>query len=179
MSARPGLTYRYDHLINFRHFDFPPGSHHGFRWVDIKRYTMPSGPAVDRAADRAVLAALIADPQFRDTYDGAGADSNSNRHGQWWLDRLAPSAYERVGARAATAVISSWATQHGSLPDELGASLMHEVYAPILMASSRYLLGRLPVQAMHDYGPVHVDFHELVLIDRESGSLLLIVAADD
>ncbi|MCX4781501.1 hypothetical protein [Streptomyces sp. NBC_01264] len=54
-------------FINFRHFDFPDGLGHGYRWVHIKRFHLP--PA--SPADQDLLAALIAHPEFRDTYDGS------------------------------------------------------------------------------------------------------------
>lgn len=46
-------------------------------------------------------------------------------------------------------------------------------------ATSRYALGALPESALHDYGPIHIEFHELVLIGRSLGTLALLVAADD
>ncbi|MGV9269505.1 hypothetical protein ACWDRR_33130 [Kitasatospora sp. NPDC003701] len=41
------------------------------------------------------------------------------------------------------------------------------------------MLGQLPEDAFHDYGPIHIDYHELVLIDRLAATLILLVAADD
>lgn len=160
-------------FINFRHFDFGEGSH-GFRWINVKRFQLSS----ETWDDRDVLAALIAHPQFRDTYDGAGVQ-DWPRHGQWWLDRITPDSYETVDAAAAVDTLHSWANQHGAVPQSLGARLGQEIYAPIRKATSRYLLGQLPEDAHHDYGPLHIDYHELVLIDRPAVRLTLLVAADD
>ncbi|MFG2228367.1 hypothetical protein [Streptomyces sp. NPDC048644] len=42
--------------------------------------------------------------------------------------------------------------------------LRQEIYTPIHMATSRYLLGQLPEDAFHGYGPIHIDYYELVLV---------------
>ncbi|MFD6113880.1 hypothetical protein ACFWG0_27755 [Streptomyces yangpuensis] len=128
--------------------------------------------------DRDVLAALIAHPQFRNTYDGAGVQ-DWPRHGQWWLDRITPDAYETADAVTAVDVIRSWANQHGDIPDSLASRLYQEIYTPIREATSRHLLGQLPEDEFHDYGPIHIDYHELILIDRQAATLTLLVAADD
>ncbi|MEV5573214.1 hypothetical protein AB0L06_24485 [Spirillospora sp. NPDC052269] len=173
MEPVPAVVHLDSPFINFRDFDFGEGSH-GFRWVDLKRFRL-SPEALD---DRDVLAALIAHPQFRDTYDGSGVQ-DWPRHGQWWLDRIAPGTYEAVDAATAVDSIRSWADQHGAVPEPLASRLRQEIYAPIREATSRYLLGRLPEDAFHDYGPIHIDFHELLLINRPAATLTLLVAADD
>ncbi|MEV6756515.1 hypothetical protein [Streptomyces sp. NPDC051214] len=160
-------------FINFRDFDFGEGSH-GYRWVNVKRFQLSSAALNDRD----VLAALIAHPQFRDTYDGAGVQ-DWPRHGQWWLDRITPDNYKLVDAATAVDTIRSWADQHGAVPESLASRLRQEICSPIRRATSRYLLGQLPEDALHDYGPLHVDFHELVLVDRPAATLTLLVAADD
>ncbi|MFB7997026.1 hypothetical protein ACFC4G_29895 [Streptomyces sp. NPDC056002] len=162
-------------FVTFRDFDFGAGSH-GYRWIDTKRFALPTDPP--DADDRALLAALIAHPQFRDTYDGAGVQ-DWPRHGRWWLEHVTPGGYQAVDAVTATDLIRTWAARHGDVPQELEARLMEHPYAPIRTATSRYALGELPEDALHDYGPIHIDFHELVLIDRPAATLTLLVAADD
>ncbi|MCX5215909.1 hypothetical protein OG689_42980 [Kitasatospora sp. NBC_00240] len=173
MEPVPALVHLDSPFINFRDFDFGKGSH-GYRWVDATRFQL-SSEALD---NRDVLAALIAHSQFRNTYDGAGVQ-DWPRHGQWWLDRITPDAYETIDAATAVDVIHSWANQHGDVPDSLASRLRQEIYVPIREATSRYLLGQLPKDAFHDYGPIHIDYHELVLIDRPAATLTLLVAADD
>ncbi|GAA1383422.1 hypothetical protein GCM10009639_03680 [Kitasatospora putterlickiae] len=173
VESAPALVYLDSPFINFRDFDFGEGSH-GYRWIDAKRFQL--SPEV--RDDRDVLAALIAHPQFRDTYDGAGVQ-DWPRHGQWWLDHIAPDAYATVDAETAVDVIHSWAYQHGDVPESLASRLRQEICTPIRKATSRHLLGQLPEDAFHDYGPVHIDYHELVLIDRPAATLTLLVAADD
>lgn len=174
MESMSALVHLVSLFINFRDFEFGEGSHHGYRWVDAKHFQLPA----EAPQDRDVLAALIAHPQFRDTYDGAGVQ-DWPRHGQWWLHRITPDDYETVDAATAVGVIRSWASQHGNVPEPLEARLRQEIYRPIRKATSTYLLGQLAEDALHDYGPIHIDYHELVVIDRPAASLTLLVAADD
>jgi hypothetical protein len=168
------LTHWDSPFINFKDFGFPDGRGHGYRWVHIKRFHLPLVPP----ADHDLLAALIAHPEFRDTYDGADIWLEP-RHGQWWSDRITPGTYMAVDEARAADAIHTWATSGAPLPPELDARLQEAVYTPIRHATSRYALGALPEDAHHDYGPIHIEFHELVLIDRRLGTLALLVAADD
>ncbi|MFI5780638.1 hypothetical protein [Nocardia sp. NPDC051570] len=54
---------------NFRDYDPERCFDHGYRWADTKRFWLAS----DAPDDRKVLAALIAHPQFLDTYDGGAS----------------------------------------------------------------------------------------------------------
>jgi hypothetical protein len=173
MEQVPALVHLDNSFINFRDFDFGEGSH-GYRWIDVTRFQLSSEVLDNQDA----LTALIAHPQFRNTYDGAGVQ-DWPRHGPWWLDRITPDVYETVDAATAVEVIHSWANQHGDLPDSLASRLCQEIYTPVREATSRYLLRQLPEDAFHDYGPIHIDYHELVLIDRLAGTLALLVATDD
>ncbi|MFF7360159.1 hypothetical protein [Streptomyces sp. NPDC008125] len=178
MEPVPTLVHSDSPFVNFRHFDFAEGGH-GYRGVDIKRFRLPA----EAPDDREVLAALIAHPRFRDTYDGAGVQDpgvqDRPRHGQWWLDRITPDTYAVVDDATAVGLVHAWAAQHGDLPEELATRLREDVYGPIRTATTRYLLGQLPRDALHDYGPLHIDSYELVLIDRPGAVLTLLVAADD
>ncbi|MGW5638397.1 hypothetical protein [Streptomyces sp. NPDC003832] len=175
MEAAPRVLAHLDSpFINFRDYKFAESSAHGYRWIDIKRFRLHS-PA---PADRALLAALIAHPQFRDTYDGSGVQ-DWPRHGPWWLDRITPDAYRAVDAAGASAVIRAWAGQHGPVPKALTQRMQEQVHTPLTNATSTYLLGPLPEEAQHDWGRVQIDFHELVLVDRPAATLTLLVAADD
>ncbi|WP_344439917.1 hypothetical protein [Kitasatospora nipponensis] len=177
MPSTPALTHWDSPFVNFVTFAFPDGLGDACRWVHLKRFHLPAGAPRD---DRALLTALIAHPEFRDTYDGAGVWLEP-RHGQWWSDRITPDSYLAVDDATATGVIRSWAAPVDgiALPAELDQRLHEAVFTPIHRATSRYELGELPEDAHHDYGPIHMEFHELVLIDRPAGVLTLLVAADD
>jgi hypothetical protein len=117
--------------------------------------------------------------QFRDDYAGGDVDPAGTRHGSYWLDRITTQAYEPVTAATAIGVLSAWAHQFGNIPQLLEDTLEREIYLPVREATSLYRLKELGRAAFHDWGGVHIDFHELVIIDRVAGSLALMVAADD
>jgi hypothetical protein len=169
------LDYRDQVFINFRDFAFEDPRDHGYRWVDLKRFGLAS-MACD---DQRLLDALIRHAQFRDDYAGGGVDPMGILHGSYWLDRITTEAYEPVTETTAIGVLDSWARQYGELPRLLGEALEREVYALVRAARGRHRLRALGETAFHDWGWVHGDFHELVVVDRDAGSLALIVAADD
>ncbi|MGW1242012.1 hypothetical protein [Streptomyces bobili] len=57
--------------------------------------------------------------------------------------------------------------------------MQREVFDRLASADSIHHLGEVGEEAVHDWGRVHDCFHEFVLIDRSSGRLSLVVAADD
>lgn len=75
--------------------------------------------------------------------------------------------------------LHSWASQHGSIPESPEETLTSTVHAPIDSATSCYHLQDLGHQQFHDWGGVHVDFHEYIAIDQDRALLTLLVAADD
>ncbi|RSN03725.1 hypothetical protein DMB42_34120 [Nonomuraea sp. WAC 01424] len=166
------LTYLDQTFINFREFLF---ADHAHRWVDIKRFAI-SHPDV---GDAHLLTELIGHEQFRDDYAGGGVEADGLRHGPYWLRNVSPAAYMRVDEMSTDTVLRDWATQFGPLPAALSARLEHEVHPLVAGATERYRLSGLGREAFHDWGGVHADFHELVLIDRPAKILSLLVAADD
>ncbi|WP_254876131.1 hypothetical protein [Streptomyces sp. CAI-85] len=59
------------------------------------------------------------------------------------------------------------------------ADLRREVFSRLAAADGVYYLGELGDEAIHDWGRVHDEFHEFVIIDRAGEQLTLVVAADD
>lgn len=161
-------------FINFRDF-FRCSPGHAFRWVDLKRFRLPR-PA---RSDTHILDALIRHDHFRDDYAGGGVDPVGTRHGPYWLDRISADAYEPVDETTAAYTLDLWTGQYGELPRALKVALERDVHALVRGATSRYRLKDLGKGALHDWGGVHGEFYELVVIDRTTGSLALIVAADD
>lgn len=164
------LTYLDRTFVNFREFRF---ANHARRWLDIKRFSMPD------AGDARLLRALMGHEQFRDDYAGGGVEAGGLRHGPYWLRNISPAAYARTDERDADATLRDWAAQFGPLPAALSARLEREVHPLVSGATGRYRLSDLGHEAFHDWGGVHGDFHELVLIDRPARLLSLLVAADD
>lgn len=158
-------------FVNFRDYKFPG---HGHRWADVKSFRILSG-----AKDDELLGLLVADEQFRDDYAGGGTDAAGQRHGPYWLRHITADAYQEVGSAEAVGTIRRWADQHGALPEALEAVMAAEVYAVLASATRCFVLPDLGRTAFHDWGGVHTEFHEYVVIDRERASLALIVAADD
>ncbi|MGW8882032.1 hypothetical protein ACWGRV_07975 [Streptomyces sp. NPDC055663] len=161
-------------LVNFRHHDFTGHGLHGYRWVDVKSFRFPQG-----IQGIELLAALIAHEQFRDDYAGGGVDPAGMGHGPYWLKHVTADAYQPVANTEALRTLRSWASQHGSIPESLEENLASNVHAPINSATSCYHLQDLGHQKFHDWGGVHTDFHEYLVIDQDQALLTLLVAADD
>ncbi|GAA2097847.1 hypothetical protein [Actinomadura alba] len=168
------LDYRDQVFINFRDF-FGLSPDHAYRWVDLKQFCLPS----TIWSDAQLLGALIRHDQFRDDYAGGGVDPTGMRHGPYWLDRITVNAYEPLDEATALNILHVWVSQYGELPQTLELTLERDVHALVRAATSRYRLKVLGEDSLHDWGGVHGEFHELALIDRDTHSLALIVAADD
>ncbi|MBC3840694.1 hypothetical protein GXW82_11715 [Streptacidiphilus sp. 4-A2] len=160
--------------MNFRDHPFPDGSGHGYRWVDVKTFRFPRD-----SQDAALLAAVVAHEQFRDDYAGGGVDPGGTRHGPYWLRTASSDDYRPVTCTEAAQVLRQWADQHGSLPRSLENALEASLFTAVNSASRLYRLRDLGSTAFHDWGGVHIDFHEFVAIDDHRQILTLLVAADD
>jgi hypothetical protein len=161
-------------FANFRDHVFPEDSTHGYRWVDLKSFRFRQG-----GQDGELLAAVIAHEQFRDDYAGGGVDPDGTRHGPYWLRSVSPEGYQPVSRDMATQTLRRWAWQHGEVPDSLRDVLDAALFTVVNSASRLYRLCDLGSTCFHDWGGVHLDFHEFIAIDEERHSLTLLVAADD
>ena len=170
----PVIAYLDKTFINFRSFAFDGPHDHGYRWVDIKRFRLSTAPPTDEF----VLRFLISADQFADDYAGGGMESVGEIHGPYQLGRITPDSYEHLDATAAIGVLDGWARQYGSLPAPLAETFEEQLYAPIRNATSLYGLKEPGEDEFHDF-VVHGEFYELVVIDRASSTLSLVVAADD
>lgn len=169
------LTHSDSAFINFRDHVFDESGSHGYRWIDIKTFRLPA----DAGSDQNLLTALIADVQFRDDYAGGGVEPGGTRHGPYWTRNVTLDAYRAVNQDDAAQTLQTWAGHHGPLPNTLEDVLVREVYPTVRTATSCYELLELGREALHDWGGVHIDFHEFVAIDRQASSLTLIIAAAD
>ncbi|MEH1163837.1 hypothetical protein V6V47_00460 [Micromonospora sp. CPCC 205539] len=145
-----------------------------FQWVHIHRYELPE----TGASDTALLAALIRDERFGDNYASV-LGSDPERHGPYWRDRITPDCYTHVEAEGVERHLRSWAEQFAPLPEHLRPELQREVYRPLHAADRVYQLRDLGRAAFHDWGGVHNEFHEFVVIDHAARTMALMVAADD
>ncbi|WP_406859185.1 hypothetical protein ABZO31_02455 [Streptomyces sp. HUAS MG47] len=170
------LTHEDSTFLNFRDHPFQRRYAHAYRWVDIKRLRLPAAPL----ADRELLTALIGHEQFRDDYAGGGVTPDGMRHGPYWLSRVTPEAYEPVRAAEAARQLWEWADQYEPVPVGLAADLRTEsTVDDWAEADCVYRLTELADDAYHDWGPVHGEFHEFVIIDRGARRMTVLVAADD
>ncbi|MFI0943274.1 hypothetical protein [Streptomyces sp. NPDC021020] len=167
------LTHEGSIFLNFRHYAFPAPMGHGFRWVDAKYLRPPAGPA----SDRELLAAVVAHEQYRDDYAGGGVDPEGTRHGPYRLASVTPDAYEPLTGERGAQILRAWLGP--GIPAELSADLHRDVFAPLTAADSVHHLRALGNEHFHDWGGVHGEFHEFVLVDRAAARVTLLVAADD
>jgi len=161
-------------FVNFRDHPFPEGGGHSCRWIDLKSFRFAQG-----SRDVDLLVAVVAHEQFRDDYAGGGVDRGGTRHGPYWLRTVSSNAYQPVTHTEAAQVLRRWANQHGDLPDSLETALEASLFTTVTSASRLYRLRDLGTAAFHDWGGVHIDFHEFVAIDDDRQTLTLLVAADD
>jgi hypothetical protein len=169
------LAHEANGFINFRDYKFQDPRAHGFRWVDINHLRLPT----ESAGGREILVALIGHEQFRNDYAGGGVLTEGSRHGPYWLRLVTPDVYEAVSREKSAHILSGWANQFEDVPVKLEADLRQEVFDRLAAADHIYYLNGLGDEAIHDWGRVHEDFHEFVLIDRSAGRISLLVAADD
>jgi hypothetical protein len=165
-----GGADRLDHqgrvFINFKNSTF--------QWVDIQRFLLPA-----TVTDQQVLAMLIEHDMYGYDYAGGDPGSDPARHGPYWRDQVTPGAFEPTDAIVEQDLLQEWAERYAELPEHLRADVEREVYTPLRTADSIYRLRDLGAAAFHDWGGIHNDFHELLLIDRSNSTCTLMVAADD
>ncbi|WNO69466.1 hypothetical protein OG830_40070 [Streptomyces sp. NBC_00121] len=87
--------------------------------------------------------------------------------------------FEAVDREKSDRILWEWANQFEDVPSDLATDLQREVFDRLDAAERIYYLSELGDEAIHDWGGVHSDFHEFVLIDRSAGQITLLVAADD
>lgn len=167
----PTATARLEHVdhvfINF--------ANRTYQWVDLQRFRL-SEAAGD---DGAILAALIAHELYGDDHAGGDPGGNPERHGPYWRERITPACFDPIDTAAAERHLRAWAEQVAPLPERLRPELEREAYQRLRTADRVYKLRDLGHGAFHDWGGVHNEFHELVLIDRAAGTVSVVVAADD
>lgn len=167
----PTATARLVHLAH-AFTNFANGT---FQWVDLQHFRLPE----TAGDDGALLASLIAHERFGNNYAGGHPGGDPERHGPYWRERITPACYDPIDAHAAERHLRAWAEQLAPLPEHLRPDLEAEAYQRLRTADRVYKLRDLGPAAFHDWGGVHTEFHELVLIDRMKRTLTLLVATDD
>ncbi len=145
-----------------------------FQWVDVQRFRLTTTPEPNHPD---LLAAVIAHDTFGNDYATRPGD-NPERHGPYWRDRITPASYDRVDPAAAERELRTWSEQFVVIAAETRLQLEQQVLKPLGAADAVYRLRDLGSEAFHDWGGVHNEFHEFVLI-KAPGEVTLVVAADD
>lgn len=145
-----------------------------YQWFDVQRFQLSEAVSDDRA----LLAALIAHERLGNDYATRPGD-NPERHGPYWRDRITPACYDLIDTDAAERRVRAWASRFAPVPEDLRPELEHDVYQPLRAADRVYKLRDLGPAAFHEWGGVHNEFHELVIVDRTNRTPTLLVAADD
>lgn len=162
-------------FINFRDYDFGADGSHKFQWVDVRTFKTPR---VDATND-AILSSIIATVEYRDDYVGGGIDPDGIRHGPYWISSIAPSSFNEINAVTAADIFYQWLRNCGATPPSLASDLENSVVNAIRRSDAIFALKKLDQAAINDYGNLHIEFHELITIDRTSGEVALIVLTDD
>jgi hypothetical protein len=169
LPAEKSLVYLGDVFINFRN--------HTYQWVLIKVFELPAN-----ADDHDVLVLLTSHVRYRDSYAAPEFEDAKTIHGPYWLSAIDSGVFSPVSAADAEALIRTWAEYAAPLPDGRREEMEHELYPRIREATSRYQLPDLRDTAEHDWGKTvgsATGFFEFVLINRDKGTLALVVASDD
>ncbi|GAA1034362.1 MULTISPECIES: hypothetical protein [Amycolatopsis] len=169
LSAEELLACAGEVFINFQD--------RSYRWVSIKLFALPPIP-VD---DRTVLRLLLRHGRYRDDYAGGGDNLTALVHARYRLDLITLDSFTPADPTVEEQVLRTWAEQYDRLPAAVQAQMERELYPRLHSATSLYRLADLDENAYHEYGSVvgFSGFHELVLIDRDTGALALAVASDD
>jgi hypothetical protein len=163
----PGqLDHRGEVFVNFKNGTY--------QWVDIQRFQLPTG-----VSDQTALVLLVEHEFYGCDYAGGGHGEDPTRHGPYWRNQITPNSFDPADAAAEETRLRAWAEEHAELPDRIRADLETSLYGPLRTADRVYRLRDLGSAAFHDWGGVHEQFHELVLIDRTAETLALAVASDD
>jgi hypothetical protein len=167
VPAEESLVYQDEVFINFRTTR---------QWVSIKLFALP--PDAD---DQTVLALPIRHVRYRDSYAAPEFKDAKTIHGPYWLDAINAGLFAAVSAADAETLIRTWATYTEPPPGDVRVALEREAYQRIREATNCYQLPDMRETAQHDWGYVvgSDGFYELVLINRHSSSVALLVASDD
>lgn len=169
------MKYLDSRFVNFRDYKFDSDTGHKFQWIDIKNFAITD----HLPTDRLILRALVESVEYKDDYVGGGVDPAGTRHGPYWLSAIGPQSFDPINADDAIAVVNAWLANCRGIPEELHATVATEVIEPIRAGEAVFELRDLGPVTKNDYGDLHIEFHELVVISRERARVALIVLTDD
>jgi hypothetical protein len=164
-------------MLGYAGRDFYDFDDHSYRWIVVKRFEIVG----EATTDRAILAALLAHPRYRDHY--TSADSHEidcgPLHGPYRLEAITVDSFEPVSEDTALEVVKEFAELLGGASEPLLQKLVDGVYPLIREARTRYRLRRMPDEALHEFGEILWEFREVVAIGSENTTAALIVTGVD
>lgn len=146
-----------------------------YRWIDIKRFAWNGV-----GDDDTVLAAIIGDRRYRDTYlspDSHEQDAETV-HGPYRVAEVTPSSFDRIEPVAAEDTVAEFCNLDQQPPQPKTRQLIESMVLSQLRRSTCYRLRRLK-SAEHEFAFALWEFRELVAIARDPGQVLLVVMAID
>ncbi|HIZ35009.1 MAG TPA: hypothetical protein H9815_04460 [Candidatus Ruania gallistercoris] len=153
-------------------------------WIQITRFGIDAGQD-----DWSLLGALIASPGYAHDYaspfDPDEGAPPGGVHGRWRREAIHSGLFAPCPPQEALALLHTWADDQAwtepryRQPPRVRERL--DSVLTVLQAGPVYRLNNPGADAEHEYGFVtgSLGFHELVVIDRASGCLHLVVASDD
>ena len=153
-------------------------------WVQLTKF------AFDVSDDETdVLSQLLAHDAYAHDYASPFSSHpqpfDDRLHGRWRLNAIDTNGFKTVGPGNAIAVIEAWANEQdwmdpGYRQPPAVLRRLTDVY-DIFRWGKTLQLDNPDDEAMHEYGFVtgSMGFHEFVVINRDTGSLHVIVASDD
>jgi hypothetical protein len=155
-----------------------------FMWVQLTHFSFDIADE-----DREVLEQLVENDAYAHDYASPFPSHpqplDTRIHGRWNLCAIAADRFQPIAPDAAIELLEQWAndqewTDPGySQPPEVMERL--EPVHRLLRSGTVLQLDNPNDESMHEYGFVTggMGFHEFVVIDRNTGSLHVIVASDD
>ena len=153
-----------------------------FMWIQLTHFAI-----VTAQDDRSLLASLIASPAYAHDYaspfDAAAVVTEPAVHGRWWRSSIHPELFMPWTAADAESLIQDWTGNWTDLdyrPPPAVQRRLQDVY-DLLRSGDLYKLDNPGAEDEHEYGYVTggMGFHEFVVIDRNRGSVHVVVASDD
>jgi hypothetical protein len=163
-DGRAGLTITDStRALRFR------GSWH---WAIVKTFSIDGD-----LDDGALLRGLLAHPEYRDEL-WSGRITDKPIHGPYNLVRITPDVFAAISRDGAVASFRRWVDEAASGAHDVEGD-PDAIVASISASDTIYQLKDLGARANHHFGWILYDFIELVLIQRTTSQLHLVVGAGD
>jgi hypothetical protein len=145
-----------------------------YRWVRVKRFFIDEKEPAHR-----LLAALLLDPHYRDTYIVIGSETSDPIHGPYDLENITTATFENIDRARALSIFRTWADEWGPVPADQIEGDLGLIETLIQESDTRYLLPDLGETARHEFGDILPRFLEFILINSQTRELRIVVLTAD